>query len=1453
MEAEVSRSSAEFESRSFSNEQEETEFPPAFDISSEVTQQKSESESEGEEKENQNSFNQNLLFAAAAETPNDDSGKANQKSFTAEAFSPTVQRKEDEAESSSNEGAEKQPFIPSSVNIHKDSSQASSLGARAFTQGNDIHFAPNEFQPEQKQGQELIGHELMHVVQQSNNQVKANTSINGVGVNDDKGLEKEADDFGTSYAQGDTSKISQLKSSGFSGESFSLNSTPAQREPDGGAGDSSPATDTDAGTTDSPAPAPTTDGRDPDMGPAIGDQETDISEYAANIMVMNVSTERRLFKTALGTVLFNGNLAQVLHLVTDTGLTALMNPYWEMIRGQMIEGAVDFDTTGADAIASLESEASNQERFFYVSTNAASLQEKLIRQFAYTPASQFRQLELLAKVYKGSFNATHLANELYNSMYGGVFGWGTDEDRAFKALTGLSSLEVTVVKKAYRSLYDRNLESDLDDEMSSGADKDRWQALLSGDAAKDAAAALHNAMFSGWSGIGLGTDESTIMSTLRNKTPEQVQAIKDAYKELYGRELEDDFENELGGHDALRATALTESNTSQADAIAIDQAMNGTWMGLGFGTDEDAIEQVYTDIRTDVETAPGSGTMTTEQINAEVLARNQQVETEYNDTYSVEGDNSSALRNAFDNEMTSGGGYNNLMNAYADNNLTAIDAGKLQVENEATFYASDDNINDVLENQYKRAHSELMRDVWPVFQLQISGQTTDPYEQAALRRQYMAIIHDQALVLARQYMSDLGSEYETSEHSGSFGYDMRINTFGNHKTEALVDGDSGYLSPAQQIWYAIDRDGTDEAAVKTALQGKTLAELQVIDTEFQTLSGGRTLRQALLESHFLGIHELSGRDWYDVRLMLDHGTPTDAAGEMAYNEARVQTEHDNAGWFEFGTDPQVQVMDSSLEYMQEQYAILNDPNSTPEQIALAQQLFGNSTDNIGFAIGSYREQADAVASTATTIAAVVVGVVLAVASWGSMSAVSVALISSAVASATSMAGKFLLSGAAYGSDAFATDLGMAALDMITARMTMGLGDELLDSVPLLRSMANDRGAVSRIVAKGIAEGYESIPGGFASSLAGEIVNDQTWDQENPGASILFNTLVNTAISTGQSVAMGMIGEAAEGLRNRNGTTDPNADPGVDNVEAEEVDLSDPHATPEGDSGTLETGTTGGGETEVTSVTADLTTATTGPQTTAWDDPNITFTEFKAQYTAKYPDTSLSHDDLLLRYMRGQRLHPVTGRLRRVGPDRSHRLENTNNYDGVEAFRDTFDPDRTMDPDLTGQLYNYYDQQKWAEMEALGNSMGIQWPPGFGGFNTQFNQAITAGQTYDRYSGIRGFDSEGYPILTGSNFSPVGDDTVPFPMRALNNPEGDYDIYLQIEVVQDLHFPAETADIIPYFGQPGMGQQSRWLIPTEAGERFPTTLTELAKQGFIKITILGSPSGAHADLVGTTIP
>ena len=89
----------------------------------------------------------------------------------------------------------------SSVRVHPDSSSAPEVGALAYTQGTDIHFAPGQFKPDTSGGQQLLGHELAHVVQQAEGRVSPTTEIGGMPVNDNQSLEHEADVLGAQAAR----------------------------------------------------------------------------------------------------------------------------------------------------------------------------------------------------------------------------------------------------------------------------------------------------------------------------------------------------------------------------------------------------------------------------------------------------------------------------------------------------------------------------------------------------------------------------------------------------------------------------------------------------------------------------------------------------------------------------------------------------------------------------------------------------------------------------------------------------------------------------------------------------------------------------------------------------------------------------------------------------------------------------------------------------------------------------------------------------------------------------------------------------------------------------------------------------------------------------------------------------------------------------------------------------
>jgi hypothetical protein len=74
------------------------------------------------------------------------------------------------------------------VKVFYNSSKPAELGAAAYTEGSNVYIAPGQ--------EEHLPHELWHVIQQKKGGVKTTTEVNGQKMNNDKGLEEEADVMG---------------------------------------------------------------------------------------------------------------------------------------------------------------------------------------------------------------------------------------------------------------------------------------------------------------------------------------------------------------------------------------------------------------------------------------------------------------------------------------------------------------------------------------------------------------------------------------------------------------------------------------------------------------------------------------------------------------------------------------------------------------------------------------------------------------------------------------------------------------------------------------------------------------------------------------------------------------------------------------------------------------------------------------------------------------------------------------------------------------------------------------------------------------------------------------------------------------------------------------------------------------------------------------------------------
>jgi D-lyxose ketol-isomerase len=74
------------------------------------------------------------------------------------------------------------------VKVHYNSAEPAALQADDYAKGSDIRLAPGQ--------EHHLPHEVWHVAQQKEGRIQPAVQMKNVAVNDDRGLEQEADSMG---------------------------------------------------------------------------------------------------------------------------------------------------------------------------------------------------------------------------------------------------------------------------------------------------------------------------------------------------------------------------------------------------------------------------------------------------------------------------------------------------------------------------------------------------------------------------------------------------------------------------------------------------------------------------------------------------------------------------------------------------------------------------------------------------------------------------------------------------------------------------------------------------------------------------------------------------------------------------------------------------------------------------------------------------------------------------------------------------------------------------------------------------------------------------------------------------------------------------------------------------------------------------------------------------------
>lgn len=782
----------------------------------------------------------------------------------------------------------------------------------------------------------------------------------------------------------------------------------------------------------------------------------------------------------------------------------------------------------------------------------------------------------IAKAEDPKFNPYAILGELYDAINGA----GTKDKKLFKQLEGRTVVQATVLKQLYAQENDgADLETALkeeyewdiftdDDEIK--AQERRIEAALSGDRTSADAAALRASL------VGAGTDEATVMSVLRNKTPEEREKVIHRFEELYGIKLKDAIDDDMDDFEQDRTFALLEGNIAKADAVAMEQAMHDDLWGADLGMDADPkeIEAVYLQIRKEVEDKADREGMTTAELEAEIVFRNRQVAQAYNVEYQK------PLETAFTSDIEAEE-ERNLALAMAKNDRTGADAARIRIEEKAILYTSDAAVITVLRSQHERAVKDVRRDRMVAFKKSVAAnpkEWTPEKIKAELKRidkEVEAAADQQGMKNMKALENRFDKDYSSGWGPGGLQAVVifHMSGYDQEQAETLMK-QGGKLSEEQEIFFATAGFGTNKEKMREVLKGKSKEELAALDQKYQTLTGGRWEGKETLADAVLG--DVSGRDDFDFQLLLE-GEPKTPDEKL--ERLKRQRDYEAESGLGLGTalllSPVVPILpglvgareafsasDSQLldhrlaraeaalkELKAAEKLAAEDVKDPKEKARRAEDALRKREHYEGllqlgdYQLTEYREAVDTMTDAAATTAAIVAAVAVVVASGGTATP-AVAAGAAAAAGTAGVSVKLTMKGQAYGWEDIATDLGVTAVDALAAATTAGIGNALLRSGRLAQMAKGP--LVSRLAAHATAEGLENLIGSLPAGLVENLLNEQSWQHGNVLEKILTGLAAQGILAGGLGAGLGSLG----------GFRLPGFD--VPSVPGKAGDVADPH-------------------------------------------------------------------------------------------------------------------------------------------------------------------------------------------------------------------------------------------------------------------------------------------------------
>ncbi|XP_033118701.1 annexin A13-like [Anneissia japonica] len=150
------------------------------------------------------------------------------------------------------------------------------------------------------------------------------------------------------------------------------------------------------------------------------------------------------------------------------------------------------------------------------------------------------------------------------TLKGAMRGIGTDEDEITEVLANRTNTQRQLIKHTFTSCYGKDLTEELKEELR-GNFEEVVMALLDPPPVYDAKT-LRRAM------KGLGTDEKTIIEIMCTRMNQEIEGIKEAYAEVFERDLAEDLENETSGDFKYLMVSIANAGRDESDEVDEDAA-----------------------------------------------------------------------------------------------------------------------------------------------------------------------------------------------------------------------------------------------------------------------------------------------------------------------------------------------------------------------------------------------------------------------------------------------------------------------------------------------------------------------------------------------------------------------------------------------------------------------------------------------------------------------------------------------------------------------------------------------------------------------------------------------------------------------------------------------------------------------------------------------------------------